>query len=290
MNAPAQQAMQSPWRRAGDRFLRDRWGVAGLVVVGVYLLVTLGVWGGLWGQHWRETSGPYYADPSTSHWLGTNAVGQDIAQRAIYSTQTAFEIGVVVALLATVLGGVFGAASGYFCKRWPDEIVLWIAGVLDAMPFYLFVAALAYALRDSPYAMHIAMVATFWTTTARIVRAEVIKLMQLDFITAARAAGIRPWALILRHLLPNTTPILLVQGTLTFVAAIKSEVILSFLGLGVKNTVSWGVMIAESTDEVLAGHFANLTSASLLLLVLVMAFNLLSDAVQDAMDPRSSGL
>jgi len=276
----------SPGHRAWQQFRRDRFAMLGLAVIAVYVLITAGVWGQLWGQHWQQTDGPYYAPLSAAHWLGTNAIGQDIAQRALYSTRTAFEVGVVVALLATLLGAALGAIAGYFCGRWPDAVFLWCVGVLDAMPFYLFVAALAYALKGNPYAMHIAMIATFWTTTARLVRGEVMRLMRMDFMLAARAAGIRPMALIVRHLLPNTTPILLVQGTLSFVAAIKSEVILSFLGLGVKNGVSWGVMIAESTDEVLAGHFANLLSASLMLFFLVMAFNLVSDRWQDALDPR----
>ena len=121
---------------------------------------------------------------------------------------------------------------------------------------------------------------------ARIVRGEVIKLKNLEFVEAARAIGVPRLVTIFRHILPNTSHILLVQGTIVFVSAIKSEVILSFLGLGVKDSISWGLMIAESTQEVTAGHFANFLSASALLFVLVMAFNMLSDAMQDALDPK----
>ncbi len=134
--------------------------------------------------------------------------------------------------------------------------------------------------------MHIAMIATFWTTTARLVRGEVIKLKNFEFVEAARAIGLPQRLIIFRHILPNTFHILLVQATIVFVSAIKSEVILSFLGLGVKDGVSWGVMIAESTQEVQAGHFSNFVTASAFLFVLVMAFNLFSDALQDALDPR----
>jgi len=146
---------------------------------------------------------------------------------------------------------------------------------------------LAFALDGNPWAMHIAMVATFWTTTARLVRGEVIKLRELEFVEAARAIGLGAGRIIFRHIVPNTLPILLVQATITFVAAIKSEVILSFLGLGVQNSVSWGLMIAESTTEVLAGHYMNFIAASSFLFMLVMGFNLFADGLQDALDPKT---
>ncbi|MGD8907587.1 MAG: ABC transporter permease, partial [Gammaproteobacteria bacterium] len=165
-------------------------------------------------------------------------------------------------------------------------IILWLKGVLDSIPFYLFVAAVAFALAGNPYAMHIAMVSTFWTTTGRLVRGEVIKLKNFEFVEAARAIGVPQLVIIYRHILPNTFHILLVQATIVFVAAIKSEVILSFLGLGVQDGVSWGLMIAESTQEVLAGFFNNFVWASVFLFGLVMAFNMFSDALQDALDPK----
>ncbi len=285
--APAARPVsESLWGKAWYKFRRDRFGMAGLAVVLVYLVIALGVWLGLWGQHWSSVEGPMWAPPGPDYWLGTNIIGQDIFERAIYSTKTAFEVGLVVAVLSTALGGVLGALAGYWSNRWPDELILWLMGVLDAIPFYLFVAAIAFALQDNPYAMHIAMIATFWTTTARLVRGEVIKLKNFEFVEAARAIGLPQRLIIFRHILPNTFHILLVQATIVFVSAIKSEVILSFLGLGVKDGVSWGVMIAESTQEVQAGHFSNFVTASAFLFVLVMAFNLFSDALQDALDPR----
>jgi ABC-type dipeptide/oligopeptide/nickel transport system permease subunit len=162
----------------------------------------------------------------------------------------------------------------------------WLTGVLDSIPFYLFVAAVAYALQGKPWAMHLAMVATFWTGTGRLVRAEVMKLKTRDYVLAAQAIGLPETRIVLRHVLPNTAHILLVQASLAFIAAIKTEVILSFLGLGVQHGVSWGLMLAESTQEVLAGHFNNFLAASLMLFVLLLGFNLLADALQDAFDPQ----
>ncbi|MGB0513201.1 MAG: ABC transporter permease [Wenzhouxiangellaceae bacterium] len=279
----------SPWRRAIARLRSDRWAMAGLAIVLLFFVIALGVWLGWWGGSWMETGGGQWRGPSPEYWLGTTILGQDIFARAVFSTRTAFEIGLIVAVASTVLGGLFGALSGYFAGTLIDGAILWLKGVLDAIPFYLFVAALAFALRDNPWAMHVAMVATFWTTTARLVRGEVIKLKSLEFVEAARSIGLRPLTIIFRHIVPNTYPILLVQATITFVAAIKSEVILSFLGLGVQDTVSWGLMIAESTTEVIAGHYMNFIAASSFLFLLVMGFNLFADGLQDALDPRRSG-
>ena len=113
-----------------------------------------------------------------------------------------------------------------------------------------------------------------------------MKIRTREYILSARSIGLPDMLILARHVLPNTVHILLVQGSLAFIAAIKTEVILSFLGLGIQNGVSWGLMLAESTQEVLAGQFNNFLAASLMLFALLMGFNLLADALQDALDPR----
>jgi ABC-type dipeptide/oligopeptide/nickel transport system permease subunit len=278
---------ESLWSKAWYKFRRDRAGMWSAAVVLVYFVVALGVVFGWWAGSWAELEGGKWEPPSVQHWFGTNIIGQDIFARAIYSTRTSFEVGLVVAVLATAIGAVFGAIAGFFSGSWLDELILWLMGVLDSIPFILFVAAIAYSLGDTPYAMHIAMIATFWITAGRLIRGEVIKLRGQEYIEAAHAIGVPEYTIIFRHILPNTMHILLVQATITFVAAIKSEVILSFLGIGVKEGMSWGLMIAESTQEVLAGFFNNFLAASALLFGLVMAFNMFSDALQDALDPRT---
>jgi peptide/nickel transport system permease protein len=269
-----------------ERLARDRAGRIAACAVLAYAVVALGAALGAWGADWRATGGPQWAPPSGEHWFGTNRIGQDICARALYSTRTAFTVGLTVALAATALGALLGALAGHRRGSWLDELLLWLMGVLDSIPFYLFVVGLGVALRGEAYAMHVAMIAAFWTTTGRLVRAEVIKLESIDFVAAARVLGAGEARIVAHHVLPNTTHLLLVQATITFVAAIKSEVILSFLGLGVRDGVSWGSMIAESTSEILAGHFGNFLAASALLFGLVLAFNVLADALQDALDPR----
>ncbi|NEZ04641.1 ABC transporter permease [Wenzhouxiangella sp. XN201] len=257
------------------------------VIIAVYLAAAIGVWLGWWGNEWAAITGDFREPPSKQHWLGTNLLGQDIFSRLLASTAAAFEIGMLVALTSTLLGAMLGGLAGYFAGRWIDELMLWLAGTLDAIPFYLFVAALAFAFAGRPGAMQAAMILTFWTLTARLVRAETLRLRQLDFVAAARVSGLTPGRIVRRHILPNTWHILLVQATLVFVAAIKAEVVLSFLGLGPDNSISWGVMIAEASQEVLAGHITNFIAASSALMALVLTVNHLADRLQAQLDPRT---
>lgn len=273
---------QGTWQRLKS----DPWGMGGLSVVALFALLAVCVWTGLLGQGWSEVSGERYEGVSASHWFGTNLLGQDIFSRTLFGTATAFEVGLLVTFCSSLLGTVLGGLAGWYSHTWLDELILWLKGVLDSIPFYLFAAAVAYALQGSPWAMHLAMIVTFWTTTARIIRGEVMRIKEREFVEAARAIGLPGIMIVFRHVLPNTFHILLVQGAIVFVAAINTEVILSFLGLGIHDGISWGLMLAESSQEVLAGHFGNFIAAGASLFLLLMGFNLLADALQDALDVR----
>jgi len=278
--------MLDTWRRLKT----DRYGMIGLIVVAIFFIVAVCVWSGLLGRGWSQASGNSWENVSASHWFGTNMLGQDILQRTLFGTATAFEVGLIVTFFSTVLGTLMGALSGWYSHSWLDEVILWLKGVLDSIPFYLFAAAVAFALHGHPWAMHLAMIITFWTTTARIVRGEVMRIRQREYIEAAQAIGLSGPRIVFRHVLPNTIHILLVQASIVFVAAINTEVILSFLGLGIQDGVSWGLMLAESSQEVLAGHFGNFVAAGSSLFVLLMGFNLLADSLQDALDTRRTML
>jgi peptide/nickel transport system permease protein len=252
----------------------------------LYLLAAAGVWTGVWGADWAAITGDLRESPSLQHWLGTNRLGQDILARLLAGTAKAFEVGLVVALASVAFGAFIGGLAGYFAHRRIDGVVLWVTGTIDAVPFYLFVAAMAFALQGWPGTMHLAMIMSFWTLTARLVRTETMRLRQRQFIAAARVSGLSAPQVLMRHILPNTAPLLLVQSSLVFVAAIKAEVVLSFLGIGLQDSISWGIMIAEASQEILAGHYTNFIAASLALFVLVLSINRLSDRLQERFDPR----
>ncbi len=280
--APHSAAGGSLWRQ----LLKNRAGLCGLLIVSLFALLWLAESLGLAGQGWAQASGGRWEAASAKHWWGTNVLGQDIFERSLHSVKVAFEIGMLVALSSGLLGAVAGAAAGWFRNSWLDEVIILLMGILDSIPFYLFVAALAFALQGYSFAMQLAMVACFWTTTARLVRAEVLRLREQEFVQSAVLLGVPTWQVLARHVLPNTSHILLAQSAIVFATAIKAEVVLSFLGLGVQDGVSWGLMLAESTQEVLVGEFNNFWAATLPLFAVLLGFNLLADALQSALDPR----
>lgn len=143
-------------------------------------------------------------------------------------------------------------------------------------------------IKNSLFPVYIALGATFWIGTCRVIRGETLKLKQMEYVHAAQTAGFGPIHILLKHILPNTAHLMLINFSLLLIGAIKSEVILSFLGLGVKGQPSWGIMIrdAGNNGDVVSGFFWEIGTATVLMFVLVLAFNILSDALQDAFDPK----
>ena len=226
--------------------------------------------------------------------LGTDAQGRSILFRGIYSVKVAIQIGVVTALVSVLIGAVLGSAAGYF-GGWVDTIVVWLYTTFSSIPNLVLLVVIAYAfqatdsdVKDTLLPVYLAFCATFWIGTCRVVRGETMKLKQLEYIQAAKTAGFGSLRVLFRHVLPNTSHLLLINFSLLLIGAIKSEVILSYLGLGVKSQPSWGIMIrdAGNNGDVMTGFFWQIGTATALMFVLVLAFNILSDALQDAFDPK----
>ena len=226
--------------------------------------------------------------------LGTDAQGRSILFRGIYSIKVAIQIGVVTALVSVFIGAVLGSMAGYF-GGWVDTLVVWLYTTFSSIPNLVLLVVIAYAFqatdssaKDTLLPVYLAFCATFWIGTCRVVRGETMKLKQLEYIQAAKTAGFGSLRVLFRHVLPNTSHLLLINFSLLLIGAIKSEVILSFLGLGVKSQPSWGVMIrdAGNNGDVMTGFFWQIGTATALMFVLVLAFNILSDALQDAFDPK----
>lgn len=260
---------------------------AAMMVIAAYACIALGAWIGVIAGDWDRIGDAAYAAPSAEHWFGTNRNGQDIFERTLYATQSAFGVGLFAAIASTLLGCALGAIAG-FGGRIADGVVSWIAGSFDSIPFYLLVVAMAYALQGQDWALPLAMVLSFWTGTARLLRAEVLRLQTQPYIEAARASGLQWRAILMSHLLPHCGHLLLTQGSLVFVAAIKTEVLLSFLGLGTGGGVSWGLMLAQAGQDIGAGHYANLLAATGALGVLSIAVGALASDLQRWLDPRSA--
>lgn len=230
--------------------------------------------------------------------LGSDVSGRSISSRAFYSIKVAFQIGFVVAGMSVLIGTVLGAAAAFY-GGWIDGVVMWLVTTLSSVPYLVLLVVIAYMftghkLFDNPreypelqlVKLYAAMGLAFWIGTCRVIRGEVMKIKELEYVQAATAIGFGKVYILVRHVIPNTAHIMFINFSLLFIGAIKSEVILSFLGLGVTGQPSWGTMISLAKDDLSNYFFWQLMSASVLLFVLVLAFNIVSDALQDAFDPR----
>lgn len=258
-----------------------------ILILLVYLLIVLAVALGWQGEEWSVITEDSWAESSSIHPWGTNMVGQDIFARAMISTHNSFTVGFWVTLGTLLLGTLLGVFAGVRPGSLVDSSVMWWAAVLDVIPLYLLAITIAYAFKEYAGGLEVALILAFWSSTVRLVRAEVMRLNALDFIAAARMAGVNEWTIAYRHLIPNAAPLLLIQSAIVFVGALKAEVLLSFIGLGSEIHVSWGMMLAESSQEVMIGEFNNFLAASLLLSTLVLSLNILVDTLQTRFNPRN---
>ena len=267
---------------------RDRWAMVCLAVIVVYAVVAILVAAGVFADDFDARVGAKYLTASAGWklWLGTDRQGRSIFVRAVYSAKIAFQVGLVVALVSVTFGGVLGAIAGFFGK-WVDDGIVWLYSTLQSIPNLLLLIAISYVAGKGLFGIYVSFCATFWVGTCRVVRGEVLKLREAEYVQAARAMGYGPWRILLRHVLPNTLHLLLVNFALLFVGAIKSEVILSYLGLGVQGEPSWGVMINQAKEELVNGFYWQIGAATAFMFGLVLCFNIFADALQDALDPKA---
>ena len=222
---------------------------------------------------------------------GTDRQGRSILVRALYSAKVAIQVGVVVGLTAVLIGAVLGGAAAYF-GGWVDVGVNWLVATLSSIPNIVLLIVLAAAFTGSAFEgtlipLYVAFGLTFWIGPARVIRGEVMKIRELEYVQAATALGYPRLYILAWHVIPNTAHLMFINFALLFIGAVKGEVILTFLGLGLKNGASWGIMIRESASEVAGiGFFWQIGTATLLMFGLVLAFNILTDALQDAFDPK----
>jgi peptide/nickel transport system permease protein len=279
------------WNSRPIRKLRkDRWAMLCLAVIVVYALAALGVGLDIFATDYDVRIGAKYLLPFEGEdwkgWLGTDRQGRSILVRALYSTKIAFQVGFVVALVSTLIGGVLGGIAGYFGK-WVDDAIVWLYSTIQSIPNLLLLIAISYVAGKGLFGIYLSFCATFWVGTCRVVRGEVLKLREAEYVQAARSMGYGPWRILLRHVMPNTLHLLLVNFALLFVGAIKSEVILSYLGLGVQGEPSWGVMINQAKEELINGFYWQIGAATVFMFGLVLCFNIFSDALSDALDPKA---
>lgn len=270
------------WRR----FLRNRPAVVSLFVLVVLFISCYALPPLLPFTH---TDLDYYAlqqPPTTTHWFGTNALGQDVLAQTLRGMQKSMLIGVCVAFLSTLIAATVGAVAGFF-GAWRNTALMWIVDLLLVIPGFLLIMIVTPRIRGSSTELWlILLLAVFsWMISARIVRGLTMSLREREFVTAARYMGVSNWRIIVRHIIPNAASILIIDTTLNVGLAILAETSLSFLGFGVQPPdVSLGTLIADGTRSVTTFPWVFLFPAGVLVLIVFCA-NLVGDGLRDALDP-----
>lgn len=233
---------------------------------------------------------------SKTHWLGTDTLGFDVFSRLMYGGRISLTIGFVVVILETLLGILMGGLAGYFGK-WVDQIIMRIVDIFSCIPtlpmlMIVGVALQKQGLADVPrlYTM-MAMLTLFgWAGTARMVRGQILSLREQEFMLSAEAAGLPVWHKIVKHLIPNVMPQLIVSMTLGLGSIILTEATLGYLSIGLpKAYATWGNMISDAANNTVLNYYPTLwISPGICIILAVLAFNFIGDGLRDAFDPKSS--
>lgn len=220
--------------------------------------------------------------------FGGDKWGRDIVAKTIKGGESSIFVGFTAALLAVLLGTVFGALAGY-SGGWINDFLEWFYNVFTSIPYILLILAFAAVLGKGLFTVIMILGVTGWTGVYRLVRAEYLKHAVRDYVRAAEAIGASHSRRMFVHILPNISHVILIQLSQHVVQFIKAEVILSFLGFGVGvEMVSWGTMLAEAQNELVIGKWWQLTAAGAMMALVVTAFSLLTDSLRDALDPKLS--
>jgi peptide/nickel transport system permease protein len=223
--------------------------------------------------------------PSAGHPFGQDRLGRDILAQVAHGTRASLLIAVSVVTLTVLVGVAAGAAAGYIGGA-ADALLMRIVDIFLAFPGILLAIGLAGVLGPNLGNLVIALSVMGWVGYARLMRAQVLSLRQREYVTAARAVGAGPWRVVTRHLLPNALSPVIVQATFSAAGVIIAESSLSFLGLGPQNAPTWGGLLAQGAAYLLyAPHIAFFPG--LFIMLAVLAFNLVGDALRDSLDPKS---
>lgn len=278
---------KSLWSDARKRLRKNRLAMVCLVVIiGYLVLAGLCAAGVLFSNFAQIDNANAYQAPNAEHWLGTDIFGRDVLARAAHGTITSLIVGFFGSALAVFIGTIMGATAGYFGRR-VDDLIVWLYTTIDTIPYILLVVAFSFVAGPGLSTLCVAIGLTSWIGHCRIVRSEFMKHRNREYVQGAEALGAGHARRIFTHILPNIFHLVLINFSLGFVTAVKSEVILSYLGMGVRaGTPSWGLMIADAKMELARDVWWGLAAATFFMFFLVLAFTLFNDALRDALDPK----
>jgi peptide/nickel transport system permease protein len=287
-NKNTEHESKSLWQHAMSTMMKDRVALMSMIIVGLYALIAiLAALGVIAGDYVVEVGGSYEA-PSWANPFGTDIFGRSVLAKTLKGTSVAMSVGFCAALLSTIIGVALGATAGYFGGL-VDEIIVWFYTTISSIPYIMLLVAITFIFEKGLMAVYLALGLTGWVSLCRLIRGEVIRHKEREYVQAASALGGGHFRKLVRHILPNVFHIVIINFSLRFQIAIKSEVILSYLGLGVQGQPSWGTMIDDAKLELARGVWWQLAAATFAMFFVVLAFNVLGDALRDALDPKLKG-
>ncbi|MCG3086918.1 nickel transporter permease [Sporosarcina cyprini] len=274
-----------PWLDAWRNFRKSKIAVVGMAIVLFFILVAiLAPWlapEGINDQSHADRLQP----PSSAHWLGTDDFGRDILSRIIYGARISLSVGFLSVVLSVIVGSMLGIVAGYY-GRWVDTIISRVFDIMLAFPSILLaiaiVAVLGPSLQNALIAIAIINVPNF----GRLIRSKVLSIKEEEYISAAKAIGMKDARILFSHILPNSMAPVIVQGTLAVATAILEAAALGFLGLGAEPPMpEWGKMLADSKDYLQSAPWT-MIFPGLSIMLTVLGFNLMGDGLRDALDPK----
>ena len=311
-------AIQTPGALIMKRFLKNKLAVVGLAIIGFILVFCLvGPFFSPYGEYeifYKDANGNEIsidseeatgeqqsgleinlkAPMSKKHLLGTDADGRDVFTRLMYGGRISLMFGFCVVILELLIGVALGGIAGYYGK-WVDMVIMRIVDVFYCVPFLPLMlmtsgvmASMKIPAQQKIYVLMIIMGSLKWASVARLVRGQILSIREMEYMQAAKACGLKTSRIIIKHLIPNVTSIIIVMATMDLGSVILTESTLSFLGVGLSFPyASWGNMVNAVNNSVSMQNYVNIwLPPGIAILLLVMAFNFVGDGLRDAFDPK----
>ncbi|MHC4364231.1 MAG: ABC transporter permease [Planctomycetota bacterium] len=291
---------RSLWKDGLRRLCRRRLAMVSLVVVVLYFLLAGFIYAAeafdwqVGPIRWQEEVSKSYEPPSRENIFGTDIFGQSVLRKTLYGAKISITVALCASFISLAIGVPLGAMAGYF-RGVVDEIIVWVYSTLSSIPYILLILAFAVVLRDKTLfgykltgitSVYLAIGLTSWVGVCRLIRGEVIKHKEREYVLAARSYGCSGRRIIFKHLIPNVFHLVIIDFSLRFVAFIHAEVILSFLGLGEATRPSWGAMINDARIELSRGVWWQMAAATVAIFFISLTLNVFGDALRDSLDPK----
>jgi len=297
----------SLWADGLSQLRKRKVAMVSLVIIGLYVAVVLFTYIVQWTgtqvsiTNWDQKTGSEYEAPNSKNIFGTDFLGRSVLRKTFYGARVSLTVAFWASVISLLIGVPLGAVAGYF-RGFIDEIVVWLYTTLSSIPYILLILAFALVLKNKAVnlkwlglgtiefagitTVYLAIGLTSWVGICRLIRGEIIKHKEREYVLAAKSYGCSNSRIIFKHLIPNVFHIVIINFSLSFVGFIQAEVILSFLGLGEKNAPSWGAMIDTARLDLPKGYWWEMTAATAAIFFISLALNIFGDALRDSLDPK----